>query len=84
MQGIRLEMANHPETKRGFVLLPRRRVVKCSVARATRIRRLVKDYERLPETIAGLHFVSLCLFNHPVSSLLNDFSRARDCSWQDA
>jgi hypothetical protein len=25
-------MANHPETKRGFVLLPRRRVVKCGCA----------------------------------------------------
>ena len=54
VQGIRLEMVNHPETKRGFVLLPRRRVVECSIAWATRIRRLVRDYERLPETMAGL------------------------------
>jgi hypothetical protein len=29
---------------------------------ATRFRRLVKDYERLPETVAGLHFVAFaCL-----------------------
>jgi hypothetical protein len=25
---------------------------------ASRFRRLVKDYERLPETVAGLHFVA--------------------------
>ncbi len=59
MQGIRLERVNHPETKRGFVLLPRRRVIECSVAWALRIRRLVRDYECLPETIARLLCQSL-------------------------
>jgi transposase len=30
---------------------------------ASRFRRLVKDYERLPQTVAGLHFVAFaCLF----------------------
>jgi len=48
--------------KRGFVLLPRRWVVERSFGWATRFRRLVKDYERLPETVAGLHFVAFaCL-----------------------
>lgn len=45
------------EAKRGFVLLSRRWVVECSFAWATRFRRLAKGYERLPETVAGLHFL---------------------------
>jgi transposase len=60
--GIRLEVVKHPEAKRGFVLLPRRWVVERSFAWTTRFRRLVRDYERLPETVRGLHFVaSACL-----------------------
>ena len=60
--GIRLEVVKLPEAKRGFVLLPRRWVVERSFAWATRCRRLVKDYERLPETLAGLHVVAFaCL-----------------------
>jgi transposase len=55
--GIRLEVIKLPEAKKGFVLLPRRWVVERSFAWATRFRRLAKDYERLPETIAALHFV---------------------------
>jgi transposase len=40
-------------------------VVERSFAWAPRFRRLAKDYERLPETVAGLHFVALgCLFLH--------------------
>jgi transposase len=61
--GIRLEVVKHPESKRGFVLLPRRWVVERDFAWASRFRRLVKDYERLPEMVAGLHFVAfVCLF----------------------
>ena len=56
-QGIRLEVVKLPEAKKGFVLLPRRWVVERSFAWASRFRRLVKDYERLPETLAALHFV---------------------------
>jgi transposase len=55
---IRLEVVKHPEVKRGFVVLPRRWVVECDFAWASRFRRLVKDYERLPETVAGLHYVT--------------------------
>ena len=55
-------MVKHPGSKKGFVLLPRRWVVERSFAWATRSRCLVKDYERLPETVAGLHFVAFaCL-----------------------
>jgi transposase len=60
--GIRLEVVKHPEAKRGFVLLPRRWVAERSFAWTTRFRRLVRDYERLPETVRGLHFVAFaCL-----------------------
>jgi transposase len=64
-QGIRLEVIKLPEAKRGFVLLPRRWVVERSFAWAARFRRLAKDDERLPETVAGLHFVAFaCLMLH--------------------
>jgi transposase len=63
--GIRLEVVKHPKTRRGFVLLPRRWVVERNFAWATRFRRLAKDFERLPATVAGLHFVAFaCLFLH--------------------
>ena len=61
-QGIELEVVKHTEAKRGFVLLPRRWVVERSFAWSARFRRLARDYERLPTTLAGLHFVAFaCL-----------------------
>ena len=54
--GIMLHVAKLSEAKRGFVLLPRRSVVERSFAWMTRFRRLAKDFERLPKTVAGLHF----------------------------
>lgn len=63
--GIRLEVVKLPEAKRGFVLLPRRWVVERSFAWTARFRRLVRDYERLPATLAGLHLVVFaCLMLH--------------------
>lgn len=59
--GIRLHVVKLPEAKKGFVLLPRRWVVERSFAWATRFRRLAKDYERLPETLAGLHFLAFAV-----------------------
>ncbi len=60
--GIRLEVVKLPEARRGFVLLPRRWVVERSFAWASRFRRLARDYERLPETVAALHFIAFaCL-----------------------
>jgi transposase len=56
--GIRLEVVTLPQAKRGFVLLPRRWVIERSFAWAARFRRLAKDYERLPEVVAGLHFLA--------------------------
>ena len=57
-QGIELVVVKHEEAKRGFVLLPRRWVVERSFAWVSRFRRLARDYERLPEVLAGLHFVA--------------------------
>src|SRR5215212_5571580 len=59
--GIRLEVVKLPETKRGFVLLPRRWVVERSFAWTARFRRLARDYERLPETLAGLHVLAFAI-----------------------
>ena len=69
--GIELAVVKAPEAKRGFVLLPRRWVVERSFAWAARFRRLARDYERLAETVAGLHFVAFaCLFLHRALPLL--------------
>ncbi len=68
--GIELVVVRLPEAKKGFVLLPRRWVVERSVAWATRFRRLAKDDERLPQTVADLHFVAFaCLMLHKRSLL---------------
>jgi transposase len=57
-QGVQLMVVKLEEAKRGFVLLPRRWVVERSFAWAARFRRLAKDYERLPTTLAGLHWLA--------------------------
>ena len=56
--GIKLEVVKLSTAKRGFVLLPRRWVVERSFGWMARFRRLARDYERLPETLAGLHYVA--------------------------
>ena len=63
-EGIQLHVVKHHQAKHGFVLLPRRWVVERSFAWAARFRRLARDYERLPTTLAGYHwlaFVTLML-----------------------
>jgi transposase len=60
-QGIQLEVIKLPQAKRGFVLLPRRWVVERSFAWVARFRRLARDYERLPATVAGLHLVAFAM-----------------------
>ena len=59
--GIRLEVVKLPTAKHGFVLLPRRWVVERSYGWMARFRRLARDYERLAETLAGLHFVAFAI-----------------------
>lgn len=60
-QGLRLEVVKLPDAKKGFVLLPRRWVVERSFGWMARFRRLARDYERLPETVKGLHFLAFAL-----------------------
>ena len=59
--GVELEVVKHPEAKRGFVLLPRRWVVERSFAWVARFRRMGRDYERLPETVAGIHLAGFVI-----------------------
>jgi transposase len=60
-QPMRLDIVKLPEAKKGFVLLPRRWVVERSNAWAARFCRLARDYARLAETLAGLHFVAFAI-----------------------
>lgn len=60
-EGIQLEVVKLPEAKKGFVLLPRRWVVERSFAWAARFRRLARDYERLAQTLVGLHLVAFTI-----------------------
>ena len=70
--GIELCVVKLDEAKRGFVLLPRRWVVERSFGWTTKFRRLVRDYERLPETLAGLHVVAFaCLMLARAATLLS-------------
>lgn len=60
--GIALTVIRLPQAKKGFVLLPRRWVVERSFGWKSRFRRLVRDYERLPSTLLGMHFLAFaCL-----------------------
>ena len=54
-------MVKLPEAKKGFVLLPRRRVVKRSNAWTVRLRRLARDGVRLAETLAGWHIMAFAI-----------------------
>jgi transposase len=56
--GIRLEVVELDEAKKGFVLLPRRWVVERSFGWLARFRRLARDYERTAEVLAGWHWVA--------------------------
>jgi transposase len=63
--GIQLEVVKLPDAygpRQGFVLLPKRWVVERSFAWLARFRRLARDYERLPQTVAELTFLAFtCL-----------------------
>ncbi|MCP4206958.1 MAG: IS5 family transposase [Shimia sp.] len=59
--GLRLEVVKLPHAKKGFVLLPRRWVVERSFGWMARFRRLARDFERLPETLTGLHYLAFAM-----------------------
>ena len=60
VQAVTGENVKVEAAKKGFVLLPRRWVVERSFGSSARFRRLVRDFERSAETLAGLHFCGLC------------------------
>lgn len=60
-QGIRLEVVKLPGARRSFVLVPWRWVVERSFAWLARLRRLARDYERLPDTLKGFHFLAFAI-----------------------
>ncbi len=62
---IHREVVSLSEAKRRFVLLPRRWLVERSFGGMARFRRLARDYERLSETLEGLH---LCRLQHSDAS----------------
>jgi transposase len=68
----RLEVVKLPTAKRGFVLLPCRWVVERSLAWMARFRRLARDYGRLAETLAGLHFVAFAMLFGPLVHHFHD------------
>lgn len=71
-QGIALMVVKHTEAKKGFVLLPRRWVVERSFGWIARFRRLARDYERLAESLAGLHVVAfVCLMLGKLVTMLD-------------
>lgn len=76
-QGISLEVVKLPEAKRGFVLLPRRWVGERSFAWLSKFRRLARDYERLADTLKGLHFVAfaILLLHRSIPILMGIHSR---------
>ncbi len=59
--GMQLAVVKLPDAKNGFVLLPRRWVVERSFSWMARFRRLARDYERLPDTLKGLHFLAFAM-----------------------
>jgi len=61
VHGIRPEVVKLLTAKRSFLLLPRRWVVERGFAWMACFRRLARDYERLAETLAGLHFVTFAI-----------------------
>lgn len=58
-QDIGLMAVKHAEAKKCLVLLPQRWGAKSSFGWMARIRRLVRDYERLAESLIGLPFVAI-------------------------
>ncbi len=61
-RGVEPVVVTLPQTRRGFVLLPKRRVVERSFAWLAKFRRRARDDERVPQVLAGLRLLALvCL-----------------------
>ncbi len=60
-QGIRLEVISCRKRKRALCCCRVALVVERTFGWAARFRRLAREYERLPETLAGLHFLAFAV-----------------------
>lgn len=58
--GMELMAVKQPEAKKGFILFPKRWVVKRNFAWMSCFRRLVCASERTLEVLCGLHFIAFC------------------------
>lgn len=68
--GIELRVVKLPEARKGFVLLPRRWVVERSFGWLARFRRLSRDFERMPQVLASLHFLVFAILMLPKAVML--------------
>jgi hypothetical protein len=57
-QGIKLEVVKLPDANRGIVPLSRRLGGERSFSWISCLRRLVRDYDRSPEILAGLRYLA--------------------------
>lgn len=58
-------MVKQAESRKGFMLLPKRWVVERSFAWAERFQRLAKNHKRLPDMLRGLHFLAFAILMLP-------------------
>lgn len=58
---LQLVVVKLPDAQKGFILLPKRWVVERSFAWSARFRRLARDFERLPQILASLHFLAFAI-----------------------
>ena len=63
-------MVKLPEARKGFVLLPRHWVVERSFGWLARFRRLSRDFARMLDVLAGLHFVVFTMLMLPKAAML--------------
>jgi transposase len=59
--GLMSSVAPDAEARKGFVLLPRRWVDERSFGWMARFRRLARDYQHLPDSLKGLHFLAFAI-----------------------
>jgi putative transposase len=57
--GLTLLIVSRPRVTKGFVLLPRRWVVKRTLGWLGRLRRLSRDYEQLPEVCEAMITIAM-------------------------
>jgi transposase len=74
-EGVALVIVKREKGQKGFVVLPKRWVVERSFGWIARCRRLLRDFERLPQVLTGLHMVAFsCVMLHQIARLFANTS----------